>query len=287
MRIAVHLGVLDEASLIEGCIAHMHKIGISEFYVCDLGSTDGTEKFLASLEGPDFHVIHMANAEAGEKWVVENSAFVKQSTADWLLFADADEFFLPATGHLADCLAGAAPGVLAIPRYNVPLTSSGPLIPTDPRPADYNGIQLVAKTQQPFRKYLADNPATPWIMGIPAAKVAVPPGLIGAITPGGHGVLTDGGMQLPKALAKGLIMAHLPLTSLERFRHKIGHIREYFAHQSSYADDTIGWHWRRWIDLADKGLLDEEFSRSVFDDETIAILRADGILKTAAELLQP
>lgn len=44
------------------------------------------------------------------------------------------------------------------------------------------------------------------------------------------------------------------------------------------------WHWRRWLALADQGRLDEEFDRNVYDWQTISAMRAEGVIRSAAEL---
>jgi hypothetical protein len=53
--------------------------------------------------------------------------------------------------------------------------------------------------------------------------------------------------------------------------------------ESGRAQGDVAWHWRRWLRLADEGRLDAEFNRSVFTAETIAELRREGIVRSAAE----
>ena len=45
-----------------------------------------------------------------------------------------------------------------------------------------------------------------------------------------------------------------------------------------------GWHWRRWLALAEQGRFDEEFDRNVFSEETISTLRANGVIRSVAEV---
>jgi hypothetical protein len=82
------------------------------------------------------------------------------------------------------------------------------------------------------------------------------------------------------------LIAHLALSTPERFRRKIDNVREFFAHHDAYAGADIAWHWRRWVGLADRGEIDGEFARSVFSAQALDALRRDGIVRSAAEMLR-
>ena len=286
MKIAAHLGVLDEVELIEPCIAHLRQIGVGEFYVCDLGSTDGTECILNQMEGEDFHLLHMSNADAGEAWIARNNDFIAGCAADWMLFLDADEFVLPASGHLSPHLGPATSGVVQIPRYNVVLGSSSPMLPQRIAVESYGDICLYTAVIADFRQQLSNNPDLPWIRAVPAPKVAARPGLIGSITAGGHAVLSAQGKKLTTTGADGMVIAHVALSSYERFSHKVENFRAFFAHQDQFAGANLAWHWRRWVALADEGRLESEFRKSAIDAAELTELRARGVVQTAAEILR-
>ena len=80
-------------------------------------------------------------------------------------------------------------------------------------------------------------------------------------------------------------MAHLPLTTLARFIRKVENIRDVMRHHDSYFGPNQAWHWRRWLQLAERGELDSEFGRSIFSDALIAELRAEGTIRSAADML--
>jgi Glycosyl transferase family 2 len=82
---------------------------ITEIFVINDKSTDGTAARLAALSGryPQLHVLHAGELPGG--WVGKNYAVslgAEQATGDWLLFTDADGVHLP--GSTAHALADAA-----------------------------------------------------------------------------------------------------------------------------------------------------------------------------------
>src|SRR5688572_15242144 len=101
MRFAALLGVKDEVELIRPCVAHLRHIGVDQIIVSDYGSTDGTLEILADeqragdlvLESVD--VLTVADYE---QWSVRERALAESTGADWVLFLDADEFWIPASG---------------------------------------------------------------------------------------------------------------------------------------------------------------------------------------------
>jgi hypothetical protein len=86
------------------------------------------------------------------------------------------------------------------------------------------------------------------------------------------------------------LIAHLPLTTLPRFARKVDNIRRFFAAhdaaRDSFSVQGTTPHWRRWLAMADNGLLGREFERSVFTPSTIAELRAKGVIRSAAEIFR-
>ncbi len=284
MKIAAHIGVKDEAELIERCIGHLRRIGVSQFIVCDMGSTDGTAGILERQRSDDFHIIMLSNREADAEWLRRNETAIRDIDADWLLFLDADEFPLPAAGSLHGILAGTAADLLSVPRYNVAIGPNGPYLPTELGPERYGEVELIVEAVADFRRSLAKDPDIPWIRAVPAPKIAVRPKAIGRLLQGVHDIVPAG--PITRAPAQGLLIAHLALSTPERFRRKIDNIREFFAHHDAYAGPDIAWHWRRWAGLADRGEIDGEFARSVFSVQFLDALRRDGIVRSAAEMLR-
>ncbi len=100
-----------------------------------------------------------------------------------------------------------------------------------------------------------------------------------------HDVVPVAGVSLQRSIAKGIVTAHLPFTTESRFIRKVENIRKAFALHERYFGQDKAWHWRRWLELADRGELHGEFERTRFSDETLFSLREQGIMLPAAEVL--
>jgi len=101
---------------------------------------------------------------------------------------------------------------------------------------------------------------------------------------GAHDMVVAGEEPVRRASPADLLIAHLPFTTRSRFNRKVENIRRIFAvHDSRFGTDSA-WHWRRWLELAEQGRLDEEFERTVFDEGTLQELRLAGVIQSAAEV---
>lgn len=283
MRIAAHIGVKDEATLIGPCIEHLRRIGVETFIVCDMASTDGTREILRCLEGPEFRVIDSSNSESPDTWNRINADAIASCGADFVLAIDADEFPLPRSGDLRADLDDA--DIIQLPRYNTVLGREGLLLPLPCTARDYPHTRLIAKSLPKFRDRLAEDPALAWIRFVPLPKIAVRPEFVAGIKDGMHDVVPHPGQAPRRAVSANIIIAHAALTSFDRFARKVENIRGMFAALDSQLAANFGWHWRRWVDLADRGCLREEFGNSVMSDDDILRLEQEGIIRSAADLL--
>jgi hypothetical protein len=148
-RIAAFLGVKDEVELFDQSIAHLRAIGVDYIMACDMSSTDGTAEILEKYRSDDFSILTLTDAALSDEaapddtWFSQNLKRYTNATADWVIFLDADEFWLPASGSLKDCEAFSVADVLTVERFNVPLGPNGPLMPQDLGPKNYGDILLV------------------------------------------------------------------------------------------------------------------------------------------------
>ena len=289
VTIAAYLGVKDEAELVEAAIAHLRAIGVDHIVACDMGSTDGTWEVLeAYRSSDDFWLVRLDDCasdyfEVWDRTVVEQ---VKQTGADWAIFLDADEFWIPASGKLKECAVLDGSDLLSVARFNVPLGPAGPMLPDRLVPSRYDELLCLVRPIPNFHAYLMDNPQSPWIEGVPNPKAMARPSRIARLNGwGAHDIVPAGGQPVRRAVPSDLMIAHLPFTTRSRFARKVKNIRRIFAaHEHRFGRDTA-WHWRRWLELADKGELDEEFQRTVFTTELIDDLRQQGVIRSAAEWL--
>jgi glycosyltransferase involved in cell wall biosynthesis len=285
MRIGAHLGVKDEVELIEGALAHLRAIGVDLIIACDMGSTDGTLDVLERHRGEEgFLLAHNSDEQRTDVWLQNNAELAQQADVDWVMFVDADEYWIPASGSLRDCPDLASADVLAVARYNIPLASDGPLMPNPIAIDRYDELLLITDAIPAFRTHLRENDTTPWIRGVPIPKVIARRERIGGLVDGMHDILPMGSAPLKRSRPRDLVIAHLPFTTRSRFRRKVDNIRRAIALHDEYLGQDLAWHWRRWLEMDEQGRLDEEFDRTVFDAATIERLRSERVIRSAAEL---
>lgn len=280
---------MDERPLLPSCLAQLERIGVERIVVRDGGSTDGSLEWLRARAGERLRIDSVGDDEKRDPVLCafREAEAARAIGADWVLFLDADEFWLPAAGRLDDGAQWRDLGLdlLQVPRFNVALGPEGPLMPDPPLPAGYAATWLFARPIPRFRQHLADHPGTPWISGVPVPKFAARPEALGRIEPGWHGARDGDGQPLRRASATGLLIAHLPFTDAARFRQKVDNIRRLFdADPGCFAPDQ-GWHWRRWAALPDEAAVAAEFARQCLDRDEIDAMRRDGSLRDAASLL--
>jgi GT2 family glycosyltransferase len=297
LRIAAYLGVKDEIELIERSIAHLRAIGVDTIMACDMSSTDGTAEVLEKYRSDDFLILTLCNnalsgrAEEEDSWMSHSLRRYKDAPADWVIFLDADEFWLPASGNLKDCEGFYSADVLVVDRFNVVLGPRHPCMPFELPPSRYGETQLFVRTVRNFHiAKQTDATATPWIMGQLMPKIAARPSMIDGTIAGEHDVIAYEG-SLRRTTPNDLLIAHLGLSTRSRFERKVRNIRAIYDGEGidlSLPEETwrnygVGWHWRRWATLPD---LSDEFAQNVVSDEQISILREQGVIASAQEMLE-
>jgi len=287
MRIVAYLGVKDEVDLIEQTIKHLRAIGVDLIIAVDSRSTDGTAEILKSYESKDnfwlFQMDNLGRDDTEEVWLRRNMDIIKRAEADWVILLDADEYWLPLSGSLKDCVDLSSYDVISVDRFNVPLQHSGVMLPDELIRSRYKEIFLFVEPIPNFKAQLQQDPRIAWIQGVPNTKVMARANHIAGWTVGMHDAIVTDGRQLMRSKAADLIIAHLPFTTFSRFARKVENIRGVFARFDF--PGQMGWHWRRWVRLADEGKLREEFEKQVFSQDAIANFHRRRIVCSAAELL--
>ena len=171
--------------------------------------------------------------------------------------------------------------LVTVRRYNVPLCRGRPLIGSELRPESYPDVHLIVTAPPDFRSRLETTADLPLIRVVPGPKVMVRRTKLGAMTEGMHNLQGD----YCRATAEDLIIAHLPVTTRERFRRRVRDFRETLIYQGDYLGRDGAWHWRWLVSLDDLGKIDGEFERSNLSDGELADLCSKQVIRTAAEVL--
>lgn len=288
MKIVALLGVKDEVELIRTSINHLWSIGVDLIIAFDDGSTDGTVEVLESLKTKDdLWLVHVDREEPWREAITEawRLAFARRAQADWILFLDADEFWIPATGSLRDCASLDNSDILTVDRFNVPLTRRGALMPVELSPSSYEELFLCTETIPDFHLYIEQHPKVPWILGQPIVpKVMARASVISTVSAGGHFVEPVGDRPPRRAQPSDLLIAHVPFTSFARFERKARNMVSIIQQCPDFFSGYVGWHQQRWASMFESGKLREEFERQVFGEALMNNLLEAGVVRSASVL---
>jgi glycosyltransferase involved in cell wall biosynthesis len=289
MKVVAVLSVKDEAELIERTIQHLQEIGVDLIIGCDMNSTDGTYEALQEHKSDkNFWVFRLDDqlADDFQTWSRANTALVRSAEADWAIFLDADEYWIPVSGSLKDCTTLTETDVLTVDRFNIPVSADGPLMPSKLAPKYYNDLLLATEVVDDLRLHMRNNPAAVWIRAKAEPKVMARPEQIEGLALGGHDIVAAHARLLRRRTPNDLIIAHLPFSTRSRFRRKVDNIRRLFRIHDEFFGELTAWHWRRWLALDEMGRLDEEFDRTLFNAGDIAEMRMRGAILSAEDLFR-
>ena len=291
MRVAAIVGVKDECDLIQPCLERLWAVGVGPILVLDDHSVDGTRDVVDRLadRSPAPLARTTFSPDFGQNMLVDGPVvgpFVRHHAPDWLLFIDADEFLICINDDLPTVLAGAVSPVLSIERFNVPLTCD-PFVPVAGTDGSaFLSVPLITGREALNRKLLEESVDRRWIMNQIAPKLACRPRCVAQYGLGWHTVLDSSGQPIPASPAKGMIIAHLPMTTLGRFVRKVDNAREFFRNYGDNYPGDAAWHWKRWVDLADRGLLDAEFEAQRMGESEMNRLVDLGVIERADAVLE-
>jgi hypothetical protein len=286
-RLACAMVVRDEADVLAATLAHQLASGVDVIVAADNGSTDGTRVILERFASEGRLVWHeepAAHYPQGE-WMTRLVRRARDECgADWVLLADADEFWSPAPGagdlkdviarHGAPVLECALVNCLRVLRPGEP--DEPPLSARDfaavarplPRP-DVSTEMLARAPDSPDR-----DPLPPWIFWAPDVKRLA---ATRAVRSAGIGHSVRAAWWARRETATGLHVWHLPIRSLAQFARKARIGGAALARNPGYGPGT-GYHWRRWHGLWQRGLLEAEYSRQTVRADALAARCAAGEL---------
>lgn len=283
--IAAVIGVKDEVDLIAACVENLFSIGVDFVAIVDDNSVDGTKEVIKRItEEQPSRIIALQPGDFGSYPNLDGPVFSEVITKfrpDWLLVCDADEFHLSKAGNLKALDELRFLDLIVIPRFNVAFSG----------PDDFRNLRLDRDTLMDLpliqgtdffsaQDLAAFDTSDRWIMRRVAPKLLVRPQVAKRLLAGMHDIEQAGHGELKRGVAEDLLIVHLPFTSYDRFRRKIDNIR--FAFERF--DVEGGWHWRRWLRIAEAGGIEAEFARQIISPEELNDLTATGKARSAREI---
>jgi glycosyltransferase involved in cell wall biosynthesis len=220
MRIAMTLMVRDEADVIDAMLRHHAAHGIDIFIVTDNGSTDGTLELIeAFAQEHDLDLRHDPVHRKQQSSVVTRMARDAATThgADWVINADADEFWMPSgTEGLRQALSQIPADIVA---FQVPVID----MTGEPAESGTGLDRLVWRDGRPTESLLRAG------LRAHSSPDAVHRGDPDIVVAQGNHEVNRPAKPLPGA-SSGIEVLHLPWRSWDQFRRKVDNAgRSYLA----------------------------------------------------------
>ena len=248
MKIVLTLLVRDESDIIGSNLAYHLSQGVDFVIAMDNGSRDGTDEILREYarQHPMEVLYEPASDYSQHRWVTEMARRAHERyAADWVINADADEFFVWKSGTLRESFSAIPDTVRAFHANRVDF------VPFDrpnrkPPPAE----MIYRKTRS---LNLKDRPLPPKAIHRGDPDVVV--------THGNHGVR---GPRFPNHLERGeIVVYHYPIRSYDQFETSVRNFGTSYA-QNTELPASAGFHSRYWYELLQQGKLPREYRRHYF-----------------------
>jgi hypothetical protein len=272
--------VRNEADIVRDTMRfHLHA-GVDHIVVTDNASTDGTieivEEFVRMGVANLIHEPRHDHSQA--EWVTRMAVLARDRyAADWIINADADEFWCPAGGNLKDAVRCCAGNVLRLYRRNM-LPILPPREETDrsehfppPRalvsPVAEMTTAVISWSGEPaisdMDRYML------WRLG---PKVMCRAAHLRSVASGNHDV--ELGTEKIVEELPGAVIYHYPIRSFPQFEMKVAQGGAALESNTGLSKD-IGFHWRAWFDIFRSGDLKSAYERTILSPETrLALLEA-------------
>jgi hypothetical protein len=268
---------LHSADIIGRFLERAERVGAEHALILDLGSKDGTQDLVRSSRWHGFaSLIQVDDYRADDSSNTLLQHAKSQNSVTWCLFCDPDEMIPIGLVSLAPAEDISC---IQIARRNVTARRSH-LTKSLDAPWDALTLEIGKPVKRTSGARLATVLDPPWIYSFIKSKILVRLTDTEAIGSGDH-IATLGKGRVVKGA--NVVLHHYPLRSYDAFTTKIESAKSYLAANPQFGEDW-GWHWRRWVRLAEEGALEAEYLSQFPDDETAAIQISDGTLTKIAPL---
>lgn len=262
MKLVMTLLVRNEEEILEANIEYHLAQGVEFVIVTDHGSTDATPEILSSYEKRGIaRVFRAEGTEHHQSQRVTRMARLAavEHGADWVINNDADEFWWPAVGNLADVLAAVPPHYgQVIARRN-------------------NFLPVAAQAGGPFyERYVVREKQSTNLVGAPLEpKVAHRARADVTVAPGNHSVVGDDLEPVPPLPL--LEVMHFPMRTFAQFEAKI--LATGVGYETlPFRSPDVGRDQLKLLELQREGKLAEYFAEHDLSYEAVAAGLREGWL---------
>ena len=280
VKLAMSLMVKDEIDLIEANIRVHSALGVDCFVVLDNGSSDGTLEVLKQLAQEfELHVIDRPVVDYRQSdWRTEMALIARNvMSADWIISNDADEFWMPQGASLKEGLSKWG-SIIEFVRSNVQLDTE-----SESKPFYERTYRAKHPIFYPKKNQLKEDN-----MSIQLGKIH------GKVMVNLHGLVRiKGGNHrawhwwswLNATTSDKALVYHYGIGSKAHFLNHIENRQTLLAKGVS----KMGDHYRRWVRMANDGVIDQEWQRLVLDKDAVSVLQKYGVIvkdTRAKEIIQ-
>jgi len=235
-------------------------LGFDRVLVMDFASADGTAEILQSANYSRFvdRLDFPGLAGLDSSRLLLEYAKTEYGPDVLCLFCDPDEFLVVPGGFDWRQWSREMSGAVVVPRFNV--TAPREAILAAPAPANpFGALNLRIESRvsrNPVVDVHRDELTPPWIYTDIPGKVFVRIGKALSIGDGDHQARLDG--VDPGQPPDGMYLLHFPFRSFEQFEAKT-RMNALDFHENPQLAEGFGWQSRRWIRIARKGGLWDEY----------------------------
>ena len=266
-KLIMTLLVRDEIDIIKQNIEFHFANGVDFIIATDNGSVDGTREVLLEYQNRGrLELINEISQDYSQaEWVnrMGNLAF-KKYKASFVFHCDADEFWFSSSGNLKNEIKNSREDVLMVNIANVLLEDKNgeESFPADMRYAVIKPLESLNLERDSINNNLYLFRYPPKVIFRKNFKVIQ----------GNHDVL--GVIRANKRFSSDIIIYHYPVRSKKHFFQKIiNGGSSYLANKK--LNKKIGWHWRRWYDAYNDGVLEREYCKLILKKEEVKLLVKD------------
>ena len=244
------LYVRDEEDIIEDNLKFHHAMGVDGFIVTDNGSKDATLEILRKYEqlGWIKEIVVNSSKEHPQDLCVDKMIRLAKNKyhADWIINADADEFWWSSLGNLKTVLSKYI-------KYNIVLVNLINVLPEEGKNRKEWSKMIFAPIKNGEKKGLSKYSL--YAPNIP--KVIHRTKFYRKISRGNHQVQM---LFEKKCIAPNIVIYHYPVRSYSHFERKV--IRGGIAYMNN-PNKNLGVHWRYWYNLYLHNKLSNEYREVV------------------------
>lgn len=257
--------VRDEADLIEKNIRFHAKQGFDYFAIMDNASTDGTRDILEDLsKNIPMRILSQRDTDyRQDAWAGSLAERLSQRGIDIAISLDADEFISGLTSSTFKEIATRLQHPVMCPRHN--------MVPLKAELSEFAKGSLLATRYRVARPLPTQLPIM--LRRMPG-KMLFPLRGLRSIARGNHSIEHEIGKR---AVSDDALIRHFPVRTYDRFLVKLEQARARFR-QERDVSETTSWHIRRWLELMDFGIIENEYKSFFVDGNDIHTYLNDGTI---------